>query len=97
MNEESTRGEKTRRFVLSASVGTAAGVATAIILAIVLTVVDLYLSGHGRPMLSRVWISVPEWGISMSRADTIFLGGACFVALAAGALFALVWGRKKDE
>jgi len=97
MNEESTHGERTRRFVLSASVGLAAGFATAIILAIVLTVVDLYLSGHGRPMLSRAWLSVPAWGISMSRADTIFLGGACVVALAAGALFAGVWGRKRDD
>jgi len=76
------------RYFVSASVGIAAGVVAAFLLAIILAIVDLYLSGHSRPTLSRAWLSVPEWGISLSRADVILLSGAFLTAVTSAVLVA---------
>ena len=50
----------------------AAGFGAAIIAAIVLAVVDIYLSGHGRPTLGRPWISLFNGALPMSRAEALF-------------------------
>ena len=67
---------------LLVSLGT--GLAGAVFVAIVLTVLDLYLAGHGQPVLSRPWLDVAELGVHLSRADVVFL-----LAAALGA--ALTW------
>lgn len=75
---------KLRRYGLSILGAAAAGLAAAVLLAVVLAVVDIYLSGHSRPTLSRPWIELPDWGIFLSRADVVLLAGALMAALAAG-------------
>jgi hypothetical protein len=50
----------------------AAGFGAAIIAAIVLAIVDIYLSGHGRPTLGRPWISLFNGALPMSRAEALF-------------------------
>lgn len=50
-----------------------AGVAGAVLVALALTVVDLYLTGHGLRSLSRPWLDVEELGVHLSRADVVFL------------------------
>jgi hypothetical protein len=63
-----------------------AGAAFGVLVAIVLTIVDLYLSGHGRRPLGAPLFDWPAWGIHLSLADIIFLGAA---VLAAG----ITWHR----
>jgi hypothetical protein len=58
----------------------AAGFGVAILVAIILTVVDLYLSGHGLPLLGRPWLAVEQWGVHLSRADVAFLSAAVLAA-----------------
>lgn len=77
-------------------VGSTAAFSTAGLLAVVLAIVDLYLAGHSLPPLSRPWISIPEWGVSMSRADTIFLGGVAAAALASGIWTATLVRKRRD-
>jgi hypothetical protein len=50
-----------------------AGLAGAVVVAIALTVVDLYLTGHGLRSLSRPWLDVEQLGVHLSRADVVFL------------------------
>jgi len=50
-----------------------AGLGVAVLVAMALTVADLYLAGHGQPLLSRRWLDVEELGIHLSRADVVFL------------------------
>jgi len=50
-----------------------AGLGVAVLVAMALTVADLYLGGHGQPLLSRQWLDVDELGIHLSRADVVFL------------------------
>lgn len=57
-----------------------AAFAAAIGSALILTLVDLYLTGHSRPALNRDWISFPSLGIEMSRAAVVMY----VVALAVG-------------
>jgi len=45
----------------------------AVLVAIVLTVVDLYLAGHGKPPLGRPWLDLDNVGVHLSRADVMFL------------------------
>ncbi len=66
--------------------------ATAVMLTIVLAVVDVYLSGHSQPVLSRPWLEYTEWGVSMSRADAILLMGTAAAALGSGAVAAVGLG-----
>jgi hypothetical protein len=75
---------KLRRYGLSILGAAAAGFAAAVLLAVILAIVDIYLSGHGQPTLSRQWIELPDWGIFLSRADVVLLAGALIAALAAG-------------
>ncbi len=53
-----------------------AGAAFAALVALVLTVVDLYLSGHELGSLSAPLIDWPPLGVHLSLADLIFLGAA---------------------
>jgi hypothetical protein len=57
-----------------------------ILAAIALTVVDLYLSGHGLRPLSAPWLEWPAAGVHLSRADVIFL-------VAAGLGAVVTWRR----
>jgi hypothetical protein len=63
---------------LLASLSAAFGVA--VLVAIALTVVDLYLAGHGRPPLGRPWLDLDDVGIHLSRADIVFLLAAVLAA-----------------
>ena len=59
---------------LLVSLGTGLGVA--VLVALVLTILDLYLAGHGIPPIGRPWLDVEQLGIHLSRADVMFLGAA---------------------
>ena len=63
---------------LLVSLGAAFGVAVPV--AIALTVTDLYLAGHGQPLLGRPWLDLEEVGVHLSRADVVFLLAAVFGA-----------------
>lgn len=63
-----------------------AGLGIAVLVALVLTIVDLYLAGHGMPPIGRPWLDVEQLGIHLSRADVIFLGAAVLGA-------AVTWRR----
>ena len=56
---------------LLVSLGAAFGVAVPV--AIALTVADLYLAGHGQPLLGRPWLDLDEVGVHLSRSDVVFL------------------------
>ena len=58
-----------------------AGLAFGIFVAITLTVVDLYLAGHGRPQLGAPWLDVARVGIHLSLADVVFLGATLLAAV----------------
>jgi hypothetical protein len=58
----------------------AGGLAVGVFVAIALTVVDLYLAGHGRPLLSAPWLDVARLGIHLSLADVLFLSAVVFGA-----------------
>jgi hypothetical protein len=63
---------------LLVSLGAAFG--AAVLVAIALTVVDLYLAGHGKPLLGRPWIDLDDVGVHLSRADVVFLLAAVLAA-----------------
>jgi hypothetical protein len=54
-------------------VSLAAGMGWGVLAAIVLTIIDLYLAGHGRRPLNAPLIDVDWWGIHLSVADLLFL------------------------
>lgn len=58
-----------------------AGVALGVLVAILLTVLDLYLAGHGRRQLSAPWLDVASLGVHLSLADVLFLGAALLGAV----------------
>ena len=60
--------------------------ASGVLVAIVIAVVDLYLAGHGLPVLSRPLIDWPAAGIHLSLADVLFLSAAVLAA-------AITWRR----
>ena len=62
-----------RTWLVRLLVSLGAGVALAVLVALVLTVVDLYQAGHGQPLLSRPWLEVAKLGVHLSRADIVFL------------------------
>ena len=64
---------------LLASLG--AGLALGVLVAILLTVADLYLTGHGRPALGAPLIDVAPLGIHLSLADLLFLCAVVFGAV----------------
>lgn len=65
---------------LAAAAASAFG--AAVIAAIALAVLDIYLTGHGRPSLMRPWIEWPAIGVHLSRAGLVFsiVTAATFVA-----------------
>jgi hypothetical protein len=67
-----------------------AGLAGAVLVAMVLTVVDLYQAGHGQVLLSRPGLDVERLGVHLSRADAV-----CLLAGVLGA--ALTWRGTAPE
>jgi hypothetical protein len=63
-----------------------AGFGVAVVIAIAFTMIDIYLAGHGRPLLGRPWLDMDAMGVHLSRADVGFLVSA---VLAVG----FVWRR----
>jgi hypothetical protein len=63
-----------------------AGIGSALFVAIAITVVDLYLTGHGMVPLDAPLLDWPAGGIHLSLADVIFLGAAALAA-------AITWRR----
>jgi hypothetical protein len=63
-----------------------AGVGSAVVVAIAITIVDLYLAGHGMAPLNAPLVNWPAAGIHLSLADAIFLGAAALAA-------AITWRR----
>jgi hypothetical protein len=63
-----------------------AGLALGVLVAIALTVVDLYLAGHGRRPLGAPLLDVTPLGIHLSLADVLFLSAVVFGA-------AITWRR----
>jgi hypothetical protein len=57
------------RLVAAATAGIGAALATAV----GLTVVDLYLTGHGHASIARPWLELPAFGVHLSRADAAML------------------------
>ncbi len=64
----------------------AAGLGTSLIVALVLTVADLYLSGHGLGSLTGPLLDWPRLGIHLSLADILMLG-------AGGVAATITWRR----
>lgn len=85
------------RFTLGLLAGSLAALAVAFVLALVLGVVDIYLSGHGQPLLSRPWLAYPNWGIHLSRADVILLAGAIITMLGVGVHVARKTPRERES
>jgi hypothetical protein len=63
-----------------------AGIASALVVAIAISVVDLYLTGHGMAPLNEPVVNWSAGGIHLSLADIIFLGAAALAA-------AITWRR----
>lgn len=63
---------RTKRALLAAAVG----IATAFVVVVPLAIADLYLSGHGRPTLSR-----PIAGTAASWADLVLLASVALAAI----------------
>ena len=59
---------------LLVSLGTGLGVG--LLVALVLTLLDLYQSGHGQQPLGRPWLDVEALGVHLGRADVLFLAAA---------------------
>jgi hypothetical protein len=57
--------------------------------ALLLTVADMYVTGHGGPKLTRAWLDWPSVGVHLSPADVVML-----VAAAIGARIAWRWSGK---
>jgi membrane protein implicated in regulation of membrane protease activity len=66
-------------FRLLMSVG--AGVAFGVLVAISLTILDIYLAGHGRPTLGAPLLDVDSLGVHLSLNDVLFLVAAVTAAM----------------
>ena len=66
------------RLVVAVGVALAFGV----ISALVLTIVDLYLTGHAQPSLKQETISIPGISPKLSASDLLFLAGIILPGLA---------------
>ena len=64
----------------------AAGAGSTLVVAIAITVVDLYLTGHGMTPLNEPLVNWSAAGIHLSLADLIFLGAGALAA-------AITWRR----
>jgi hypothetical protein len=63
-----------------------AGLASAVIVAVAISIVDIYLTGHGMAPLDSPLLDWPGAGIHLSLADVIFLAAAAMAA-------AITWRR----
>ncbi len=66
------------RLVVAVGVALAFGV----ISALVLTIVDLYLTGHAQPSLKQATISIPGISPKLSASDMLLLAGIILPGLA---------------
>jgi hypothetical protein len=57
-----------------------AGLAFGVLVALVLTVADLYLTGHGYRSLGAPFLDAPAVGVHLSLADVLFLGAVVLAA-----------------
>jgi hypothetical protein len=74
-------------------ISTAAGMAAAVAAALLVTVLDLYLTGHGHPSVTREVLTWEHAGVHLSIADVGMLMTGIVVA-------ALTWhlaGRGKES
>lgn len=58
-----------------------AGIGAALATAMGLTVVDLYLTGHGHASIARPWLESQALGVHLSRADAAMLLVTCAAAV----------------
>jgi hypothetical protein len=65
---------------------------TAFVTAIALALVDLYLTGHGRPSLMRPLVDRPALGIILSAGDIILLLMSVGAGVTVGTL---IWRRSR--
>lgn len=72
-----------KRLLVRLAFPVAAAAGAAVTAAVVLAVVDIYLTGHNLPALSRPWVEWPAVGVHMSRADAIVLGAAAAAGIGA--------------
>lgn len=63
----------TRTWWIRLLVSLGAGFGCGVLVAITLTVLDLYLTGHGQQPLGRPWLDLEQLGVHLSRADVVFL------------------------
>lgn len=80
-----------KRIVVRLIIALAAGFVVAVSSAVAITLIDLYLVGHGRTGLLRESISWPQAGVHMSIGDVSMLG----LTLLAVTLGWIVTGRAK--
>lgn len=82
--------------VLFASLGAGlvAAIGVAVVMAVTLAIVDIGLSGHGRPTLGRPWIT--QGFVRMSRADALMLAASGISALVAAAAVLRI-GRARER
>ena len=52
--------------------------------AIVLTLADVYATGHGRPTIAGPWLDWPALGVHLSPADAVLLVASAIAAGIAG-------------
>lgn len=62
----------------------AGGLVTAVVVAIALTILEMYLTGHGLGSITRPLVDWPTLGVHLSLADIVMLVAAGLAAL-------LVW------
>ena len=72
-----------RRILLRLLLAIVAGAVVAVLSALAVTLVDLYLVGHGRAGLLRESISWPAAGVHLSPGDVVMLSLALLAAVLA--------------
>jgi hypothetical protein len=59
----------------------AAALGAAVVAAILITVADLYVTGHGGATLSGPWLEWPALGVHLSPADVLMLSASAVVGV----------------
>ena len=77
-----------RRILLRLLLAIVVGAVVAVLSALAVTLVDLYLVGHGRASLLRESISWPAAGVHLSPGDVVMLGMTLLAAVLAWSLSA---------
>ena len=72
-----------KKSLLRLALSAAAAIGAAVVAALVLTIADLYLTGHGHASISREIIAWPPAGIYLSLADVLMLLAAAATAIVA--------------